>query len=168
MIAADMFRRIAPSRRVWLFDTFEGMTKPSALDVRQIDGRPAVVDVPDRGSNEAMCHASIEDVRDHFNRRRLLLPTIKFVVGDVLATLAETRNLPDRISVLRLDTDWYESTKFELEVLYPRLQAGGVLIIDDYGYWRGAREAVDQYFSGKVRPFLQYVDETGRAGVKPR
>jgi hypothetical protein len=75
--------------------------------------------------------------------------------------------LPKKISVLRLDTDWYDSTLLELEILYPRLSVGGVLLIDDYGYWSGAKKAVDEYFEKNGnRPFLQYTDSTGRTGVK--
>lgn len=72
---------------------------------------------------------------------------------------------PDEIALLRLDTDWYESTAHELNHLYPRLGSGGVLIIDDYGHWQGARRAVDEYFGGKV--LLQRIDYTGRLVVKP-
>ncbi len=74
--------------------------------------------------------------------------------------------MPDKISVLRLDTDWYESTKRELEVLWPRLVKGGVLLIDDYGHWQGARKAVDEFFIGSDRPFFSYTDYTGRIAVK--
>ncbi|MBV1831309.1 hypothetical protein HNW77_11720 [Komagataeibacter sp. AV436] len=72
---------------------------------------------------------------------------------------------PEKIAVLRLDTDWYESTRHELEHLYPRLVPGGVLIIDDYGYWAGARKAVDEYFSDKPI-LLNRLDNTGRIAVK--
>jgi len=69
--------------------------------------------------------------------------------------------------LLRLDTDWYESTRHELEHLFPRLVCGGVLIIDDYGYWHGARKAVDEYIRHNQLPFfLARVDATGRVGVK--
>jgi hypothetical protein len=69
--------------------------------------------------------------------------------------------------VLRLDTDWYESTKHELVHLYPRLSPGGVLILDDYGHYEGARRAVDEYFEQVgERPLLTRVDYTGRVGVK--
>jgi O-methyltransferase len=80
--------------------------------------------------------------------------------------LSGDAEMPKAISVLRLDTDWYESTKAELEVLYPKLAVGGVLIIDDYGHWGGARKAVDEYFSSRDRPFLQYIDQTARIGTK--
>ena len=75
---------------------------------------------------------------------------------------------PDRLALLRLDTDWYESTRHELQELYPRLATGGVLIVDDYGHWEGARRAVDEYFAGAgPAPLLQRIDYTGRMAVKP-
>jgi O-methyltransferase len=95
-----------------------------------------------------------------------LLHGAVFVKGDVAQTLRVAKSLPERISVLRLDTDWYESTRLELEVLYPRLQPGGVLIVDDYGYWGGARKAIEEYFSTHPKPFFQYVDHSARMGIK--
>ena len=74
------------------------------------------------------------------------------------------KNLPDDISILRLDTDFYESTLVELEVLYPKLANGGILIIDDYGSYQGAKKAVDEYF--KHRPFLIYIDHSCRMIIK--
>jgi hypothetical protein len=75
---------------------------------------------------------------------------------------------PSEIALLRLDTDWYESTKHELIHLYPRLLPGGILIIDDYGHWQGARKAVDEYFQTlRPVPFLSRIDYTGRIAVKP-
>jgi predicted kinase len=77
------------------------------------------------------------------------------------------RSLPGRLAILRLDTDWYESTRHELAHLYPRLVRDGVLVIDDYGWWRGARRAVDEYFAEiGVTPLLTRVDETGRVVLK--
>jgi hypothetical protein len=75
---------------------------------------------------------------------------------------------PDRIAVLRLDTDWYESTKHEMEQLYPRLSPGGVLLLDDYGHYEGARRAVDEYLAARgERLLLNRIDYTGRVAVKP-
>ena len=64
---------------------------------------------------------------------------MEFIKGDVLETLKDEKNLPKSISILRLDTDWYESTKIELEVLYPRVINNGFLIVDDYGHWEGQK-----------------------------
>lgn len=86
-----------------------------------------------------------------------------YVKGKVEETLRHT--LPTQIALLRLDTDWYESTKIELEVMYPVLGNGGVIIVDDYGTWEGARKAVDEYFK-KVPMLLNKIDDTGLIGVK--
>ena len=90
---------------------------------------------------------------------------IFFIKGKVENTLNNKKNLPKKISILRLDTDFYESTKIELEILFPRLVKGGILIIDDYGFWKGARKAVDDYF-GDYRQFFHYVDHSCRLLIK--
>ena len=88
-----------------------------------------------------------------------------FVRGKVEDTLPE--RAPDQLALLRLDTDWYESTRHELVHLYPLLAPGGVLIIDDYGHWDGSRKAVDEYFDGEADPILlSRIDYTGRIGIK--
>ena len=93
--------------------------------------------------------------------------SFKFIKGDVCETLKTNKNIPAEISVLRLDTDWYESTKAELEILYPRLSDRGVLIIDDYGHWEGAKKAVDEYFSSQeYKPLFNVIDRTGRSAIK--
>ena len=90
---------------------------------------------------------------------------IFLIEGKVEETLKNKKNIPKKISILRLDTDFYKSTKIELEILFPRLVKGGVLIIDDYGYWRGAKKAVDEYFSN-YRQFMHYVDYSCRLLIK--
>jgi O-methyltransferase len=76
-------------------------------------------------------------------------------------------NIPEKIAILRLDTDWYESTRHELVHLFPRLSPYGVLIIDDYGCWQGAKKAVDEYISeNNLRIFLSRIDSTGRIAIK--
>ena len=90
---------------------------------------------------------------------------VVFVKGPVEDTIPAT--VPDRISLLRLDTDWYSSTKHEIEHLYPRLSTHGVLLLDDYGHYQGARRAIDEYFdrAGK-RPFFTRIDYSCRAAIK--
>jgi O-methyltransferase len=88
-----------------------------------------------------------------------------FVEGQVEQTLLEPQNLPERICYLRLDTDFYTSTKAALKVLYPRLESGGALVIDDYGWWRGAQKATDEYFSGE--PAMEQIDRSARLLWKP-
>ena len=168
IVAADVFRRMGPGRKCWMFDTYTGMTEPTEHDVTNRGGGGAMQTWRERerdGHNE-WCFASLEDVSANLEQLGLL-PQVRLIKGDVLQTLQDEANLPSSIAVLRLDTDWYESTRAELEILYPRLQAGGVLILDDYGHWGGAKKAVDEYFKANGRrPFLQYTDETGRVGVK--
>jgi O-methyltransferase len=166
MVAADVFRRAHQPRHCWLFDTFAGMTEPTEADTRRNgEGARETYLSKQRSDHNEWCYASLEDVQESF-RLAGLTQNVHCVKGDVLQTLADPQNLPAKISVLRLDTDWYESTKVELETLYPRLVPGGILIIDDYGHWQGAKKAVDEYFAGVPRPFLQYTDATGRVGVK--
>ena len=75
--------------------------------------------------------------------------------------------MPQKIALLRLDTDWYESTKHELAHLFPLLQPKGIMIIDDYGFWKGARKAVDEFLATQPhRYFLHRIDETGRLLIK--
>jgi O-methyltransferase len=170
IIAAKLFSLHRSDRRVWLYDTFTGMTEPTAKDV-DMYGAEALKNFNNlpRNSSETRfwCISSLEEVKDNFRKSKLQDSNLKFIVGDVLETLNEKVNIPEKISVLRLDTDWYESTFKELEILYPRLTSKGCLIIDDYGHWNGSRVAVDEYFSkSKHRPFLHPIDNTGRIGIK--
>lgn len=147
-------------RELVLCDTFTGMTAPGARDVN-VAGRPAEAVAP-AGS----CSSAEEEVRQNLSSTGYPMERVRMVRGRVEDTLPGAA--PDQIALLRLDTDWYESTRHELQHLYPRLARGGVLIIDDYGHWRGAREAVDEYFASlSQRPLLVRVDDTGRCCVKP-
>jgi len=94
------------------------------------------------------------------------MPSNLFLIkGDILDTLKENKNIPKQISFLRLDTDLYATTKFQLEVLYPKLVKGGVLHIDDYGFLPGARKAVDEYFKDE-KIWLHRIDLSCRLLIK--
>ncbi len=87
---------------------------------------------------------------------------IKGKVEDTIPAAA-----PAKIALLRLDTDWFESTDHELKHLYPRLSRGGILIVDDYGYWQGARKAVDQYIAeNQLQLLLTRVDDSARMCIR--
>jgi O-methyltransferase len=150
---------------LWLYDTYEGMTPPSQWDKIQSTGQL----VQDRWQ-EGWWKAPLEGVKRVMDQSNYPPEQLHFVQGDVAQTLKSQG--PSQISLLRLDTDWYESTKIELEILYPRLSPGGVLIIDDYGHFTGARKAVDEYFHTldihkKTVPMLHRLDYTGRLAIKP-
>lgn len=137
----------ASDRSIWLYDTFAGMTRPTDLDVRLHDGTDAIgrFQATATGENSSdWCAADLATVSDNMRSTGLPEGRAEYIVGPVEETL-RTR-VPDRIALLRLDTDWYASTRVELEVLVPRLSPGGVLIVDDYHHWSGSRRAVDEYF----------------------
>jgi hypothetical protein len=103
-------------------------------------------------------------VREVIGRSKYPKDRFYFVIGDVVQSLEVKENIPEQISLLRLDTDWYKSTKKELEVLYPKLVNNGVLIVDDYGHWQGAKEAVEEYFKQGFEH--RQIDYTGVIHVK--
>jgi O-methyltransferase len=145
IIAAVTFNLYKLTRKVYLFDTYAGMTTPIEKDKDAATNTLAMSTFNElqRDSHNDWCYASLDDVKANFCNAGLLDDNIIFIQGDIAVTLEVPNNLPERIVALRLDTDRYDSTKKELQILYPRLSVGGVLIIDDYGYWAGAREAVD-------------------------
>ena len=154
------------SRDLYLFDTFEGMTEPAERD-RSYSGMSAqsvLSGAARKAGRNHWCIASIEDVTENMRATGYPMERVHLVKGSVERTIPQSA--PETIALLRLDTDWYSSTKHELEHLYPRLVEGGVLIVDDYGEWAGARKAVDDYFSGQP-VWLHYVTHTVRLMVKP-
>ena len=158
------------SRGLYLYDTFEGMPPPTDKD-RARDGSASAAEIlaaekKDK-DNLHWAYSPIEDVRRNLGTTGYPSEKVHLIKGKVEDTVTGTS--PGAIAVLRLDTDWYESTLHELTHLYPLLAPGGVLIIDDYGYWQGARAAVDEYFAAQpFRPMLTRVDGTGRVAIKPR
>ncbi|MGP3752851.1 TylF/MycF/NovP-related O-methyltransferase [Streptomyces sp. IBSNAI001] len=152
-------------RDLHLFDTYEGMTPPTAEDLRR-DGRPAQELLDAQGKDRPIwAVASLEDVRAGFEQVPYPKDRIHYVRGKVEDTVPE--QAPEQISILRLDTDWYASTKHELTHLYSRLVSGGVLLIDDYGYWQGSRQAVDEFLEETGEQLLLLRMDEGRIAVKP-
>jgi O-methyltransferase len=152
------------SRDLYLFDTFEGMSEPTAKDVDYTGARADDVMRADPGYRCA--NAPLDGVKEVMYGTGYPKEKIHFVKGKVEDTVPGSA--PQAIALLRLDTDWYESTKHELVYLFPRLAKAGVIIIDDYGHWRGSRQACDEYFSeNRVPILLNRIDCTGRMAVKP-
>ena len=157
-------------RRIWLYDTFSGMTAPTEHDIEAETGtraRDMLASTPVGDGANVWCVASQQDVERNLRLTQFPIDRFTVVAGDVAQTLIAS--VPQKISLLRLDTDWYASTRISLEVLYPRLTPGGVCILDDYGHWEGARKAVDEYFSTlPSRPLLMPIDYSGRILIKPQ
>ena len=151
-------------RKIYLYDTFEGMTAPTAVD-EDNRGRSARARMANEGRGGFWFREPLEEVRRNLASTGFDESRLVFVKGPVEQTIPE--RVPEQIALLRLDTDWYESTRHELVHLYPRLSVGGVLIIDDYGYWRGSQKAVDEYIAERqLKLFLHRIDHSGRAAIK--
>ncbi len=165
-VALALMARGDTARHLYLYDTYEGMSEPGAAD-RSHDGETAAEQLARTARGEGVwCEAGLADVQANLASTGYPAERIHFVQGKVEDTIPAT--VPAQIALLRLDTDWYESTRHELQHLYPRLQRHGLLIIDDYGHWQGARQAVDEYFAGSgAEIFLHRVDYTARLLVKP-
>ncbi|MEA2450875.1 MAG: O-methyltransferase [Thermoleophilaceae bacterium] len=153
-------------RDLYLFDTYEGMPPPTERDLRR-DGKPAaeLLEAAPREESKVWAVATLEDVQEGFAQVPYPAERVHFVKGRVEDTIPD--EAPERIAILRLDTDWYESTRHELEHLYPRLVSGGVLLLDDYGYWDGARQAVDEWLEASGERLLLTRMASGRLAVKP-
>ena len=152
------------SRTLYLYDTFEGMSAPTAADETH-KGKTAesiLANTP-KGSGY-WCYAGLDEVRANLLSTGYPAEKIQFVKGKVEDTIPGT--LPAPLSLLRLDTDWYESTLHELVHLYPLLNSRGVMVLDDYGYWKGTKKAVDEYFEKHGPVFLQLIDHAGRTVLK--
>jgi O-methyltransferase len=155
-------------RNLFMYDTYEGMSAPTDND-KTFFGEPASKMLkaadPQKNPESVWCYSSLEEVRENMKLSGYRETLIHYVKGKVEDTIPKT--LPANIALLRLDTDWYESTKHELVHLFPLLVKGGVLIIDDYGFWKGARKAVDEYIAeNNTKILLNRMDDTGRIAVK--
>jgi predicted O-methyltransferase YrrM len=141
-------------RHLWVFDTFEGMPPPSAADP----------DFEFAKAYTGSCRGDLEDVTQLFERLNILDHTT-MVKGRFEETVPVSDTGP--IAILHIDGDWYESVKVCLDHLYDRVVPGGIVQIDDYGHWEGARKAVDEFLAARrVSGPLQYLDYTGRQLVK--
>jgi hypothetical protein len=165
MAAALALGRLGSIRTMHLYDTFAGMPKPTAHDIEAASGKSAA-DLLASNDVHVVASSGIDEVKSHLARTGYPETKLKFVLGKVEDTIP--KEAPDQIALLRLDTDWYESTRHELEHLWPRLSPLGILIVDDYGHWTGAQKAVDEFIDRSPTPlFLHRIDYTGRLLTKP-
>ena len=168
LIAATLVQLKCFDKKIYLYDTFEGMSSPSEKD-KSYAGKTAKKLLKNSKNNKEesniWCFCTLEHVKQNFSTINYPNANVFYIKGKVEETI--NANNHEKIALLRLDTDWYESTYHEMTYLYPVLEKSGVLIIDDYGYWQGAREAIDQYCSeNKIHILLNRIDYTGRIAVK--
>lgn len=162
-VARTLLQRGVTNRDLFLYDTFEGMPAPSPHDGQALSQfrRLQAANLADR-----WCRAELDEVWRNMRSTGYPGERIHCIKGKVEETIPD--HAPTMISLLRLDTDWYESTRHTMEHLYPRLTVGGLLILDDYGHWDGCKRAVDEFFATRsISLFLSRVDYTGRIAVKP-
>jgi O-methyltransferase len=156
------------NRKVWLFDTYEGMSAPTEddKDFTNLSADTQLKKSKKDAESIIWAYATLDDVKNNINLTNYPSENIFYIKGKVEDTIPNNEYFKS-CSLLRLDTDWYESTKIELEHFYPLLQKKGVMIIDDYGHWQGCKKAVDEYFENQqFFPLLQRIDYTGRLFVK--
>lgn len=167
MLAAQTLMKFNNIKDIYLYDTFDGMSEPTDKDI-DINGNKAdkLLEKHQKIDSDVIwCYSDLESVRKNMSLTNYDLKKVHFIKGKVEDTIP--KNVPSKISLLRLDTDWFESTYHELKYLFPLLSKNGVLIIDDYGHWKGAKEAVDKYIKEEnITILLNRIDYTGRIGIK--
>ena len=155
------------SRDIYLYDTFSGMSAPTDVDIshRGVRAHEHFSKAKISADSSDWCLSPIDEVKRNVYSTGYPNQKLHFIQGKVEDTVPE--HAPEKIALLSLDTDWYESTKHELAHLFPRVSSMGITIIDDYGYWQGVRKAVDEYIAGYNSPlFLHRIDHTARSVVK--
>jgi O-methyltransferase len=168
LMAKTLLEMGGNDRTIYMYDTYEGMTKPTKEDCSVVSGTTPVEKIWKREQAEDhnnWCYGPIEGVKEVMASTGYPPNKLVFVKGPVEETIPNT--MPKQIALLRLDTDWYNSTKHEMEHLFPLLAPGGILILDDYGYWAGARQAVDEYLEkNNITLFLHRDDYSGSTGIR--
>ncbi len=166
-VALTLLSMGVKDRKLWLFDTFAGMPMPEEVDVN-FRGKPAIERfakhrIDDESST--WVNVPLEEVQKAMESTRYPAENINYIKGMVEDTIPD--QAPESLALLRLDTDWYRSTKHELDHLYPCLSSKGIAIIDDYAYFKGAKKAVDEYFAEQqMHPMLHRIDYAARLIVK--
>lgn len=167
LCAYELTRLHDEKRTLYLYDTYSGMAEPDQRDKTISGNMPAhdIWNTSQKDGTNAWCYASLSEVKKNLYQTHYPIKCLKFIKGKVEETIP--KYIPRHIALLRLDTDWFASTYHELTYLYPRLVSGGVLLLDDYGHWKGAKEAVDTYFhEHNIHIMLTRIDYTGRIAIK--
>jgi O-methyltransferase len=146
-------------RDIYLFDTFSGLVEPTEFDYTRKDTKRKHMNSDEvyrkwklsiiNEYKNGWCYTSLNKVKSKLNSTGYPDNRLHYIVGDVMETLNDKTNIPEKIAILRLDTDWYQSSKYELEQLYDNVVKGGIIIFDDYLHWDGQRRATDEFFASK-------------------
>ncbi|OBZ08003.1 hypothetical protein A8L34_24945 [Bacillus sp. FJAT-27264] len=152
----------ATDRNLYLYDTFSGMTAPTEIDTSLFNENAKQLWLE---HDQGWAVGPKEEVIKNMKSTGYPMENIHFIEGKVEETIPA--HIPGSIALLRLDTDWYESTYHELNHLFPILSPKGILIIDDYGHWKGSKIATDKYIDeNNLALFLHKIDYTARLAVK--
>jgi hypothetical protein len=161
LMANILLNKGKTDRHIYLYDTYEGMTQPGKADGDRANSEWSRL--KREGEQSDWCRSTLEEVTANMQSTGYPAEKIFYVKGKVENTIPGT--IPAQVALLRLDTDWYESTRHELQHLFPKLVPRGVLLIDDYGAWQGARKATDEFF--KDLPYYHLrIDHSGLLVVK--
>jgi O-methyltransferase len=162
-------------RDIYMYDTFNGLTEPGEYDytantavLYKMDANEVYNEWKKHQINEitnTCCYCPLENVKKRLNETNYPQEHLFYIKGDVLDTLKIKENLPDKIAILRLDTDWYKSSLFELEMLYDRVVENGVIIFDDYYHWNGQKRATDEFFISRNLNYIIHPVYNGKTGT---
>ncbi|WP_372629559.1 TylF/MycF/NovP-related O-methyltransferase [Cohnella sp.] len=151
------------NRKLYLYDTYSGMPMPNKIDINHAG--ESAIDKWLEHNGEHWCESPISEVKINMKKTGYPADNIIFIEGLVEDTIPNV--IPSKVALLRLDTDFYESTYHELKYLFPILSCNGIIILDDYGHWNGAKEAIDKYISeNNLKLLLHKIDYTGRIAQK--
>ena len=167
LIAETLMQLGVTDRELYLYDTFDGMSEPDEndLDLQGISAQKQLENSKKSKQESVWCYSPQEEVKENMLRTKYPESKLHLIKGKVEETIPG--KIPVTIALLRLDTDWYTSTKHELEYLYPLLSNNGPLIIDDFGHWEGAKKAVIEFFLHQdFKPLISRIDYTGRIVIK--
>jgi O-methyltransferase len=154
----------SPFRELHLFDSFEGLPEPRS----EKDGSEAVAYAQHRAGGNLVpiqqCVGTLDENRQLFHEQLGYPDTLlHYHAGWFEQTVPQSAPCIAAIALLRLDGDWYESTRICLEHFYPQVVRGGIVVVDDYGHWQGCRKAVDEFLNTLDEPvLLNHIDYTGR------
>lgn len=138
------------NRTIHAFDTFEGMTAPSPDDIDHNGSYASKI------LESVLCKSEFDNTKKNIDMCNYA--NIVYHKGDICNTRLD--DIPAKIAVLRLDTDWYELTRYELEHFEPNVSPNGYIIVDDYGHWQGCKKAVDEFFISNPQS-VNTIDYTG-------